>query len=337
MYYLSVDTLAHYCRQVGIDSLLARGIAQLREDFGRWQAFHKSPRHATHYPHGVIELMPCADNTYYAFKYVNGHPGNPQQGKLSVFGLGMLTDVASGYPLLLSEMTLVTAIRTAATAALAADYLARPDSRHLGIIGTGAQAEFLILAINQVRPLQQITYFDTDAYAMDKLATNLTNQAFTLTRAPSIQEAMQHADIVVTATAAKQHGQLIDTALLQAGQCILALGGDCPGKTELTPAAVERCRVVVEYLPQSLIEGEIQQLGAEAVWAELWELVSGEKTNSYAADDIMLFDSVGFAMEDFSLLKLLYLAIQQGELQPTGELDMIPRPENPKNLFGLIM
>lgn len=147
MFYLSVDTLAQYCHQTGIDHLLCRTIAQLREDFGRWHAFHKSPRHATHYPHGVIELMPCADDTYYAFKYVNGHPGNPQQGKLSVFGLGMLTDVASGYPLLLSEMTLLTAIRTAATAALAADYLARAESNRLGIIGTGAQAEFLILAI----------------------------------------------------------------------------------------------------------------------------------------------------------------------------------------------
>lgn len=187
-----------------------------------------------------------------------------------------------------------------------------------------------------MRPLQQVSFFDTDTDAMDKLAANLSVQPFTLTRATSIHAAMQHADIVVTATAAKQHGQLIEAAMLQPGQCVLALGGDCPGKTEFTKAAIERCRVVVEYLPQSLIEGEIQQLGADAAWAELWELVSGQKTIEQRNDEIMLFDSVGFAMEDFSLLKLLYLAIQRGELVPTGELNMIPTPQNPKDLYGLI-
>lgn len=336
MYYLCVDTLVKYCKQIGMGPLFARTINDLRQDFQRWPDFHKSSRHATHYPHGVIELMPCADDTYYAYKYVNGHPGNPQHGRLSVFGLGMLSDVASGYPLLLSEMTLLTAIRTAATAALAADYLARAESSHLAIIGTGAQAEFLALAINQVRPLTKVSYFDKEAKAMQKFAANLANQSFVLQSAHDIRSAIQNADIVVTATAAKQQNHLIVEDMIEPGQCYLALGGDCPGKTEFDPNVLRRCTVVVEYLPQSLIEGEIQQVGADCVHAELWELINGSKTGRQSATEITLFDSVGFALEDFSILKSLYLAIKQGELTPTGTLDMVPNLSDPKNLFGLL-
>ena len=100
-------------------------LGTLEKDFGRWHEFLLSPRHATHYPHGVIELMPCADQQFYDFKYVNGHPGNPLIGRLSVVAIGLLSDVVSGYPLMISEMTLLVAFRTAATDVLAVKYLAR--------------------------------------------------------------------------------------------------------------------------------------------------------------------------------------------------------------------
>ena len=95
---------------------------------------------------GVIELMPICDDEYYAFKYVNGHPYNPQSNKLTVVAVGMLSQVKDGYPLMISEMTLLTALRTAGTSALAARYLAKPNSKVMAMIGTGSQSEFQVIA-----------------------------------------------------------------------------------------------------------------------------------------------------------------------------------------------
>src|SRR6202040_692181 len=103
--------------------------AEIEADFLRWGDFDNSARHATHSPVGVIELMPACDGRLYSFKYVNGHPQNTAAGLLTVTAFGVLADVRTGYPLLLSELTVTTALRTAATSALAARYMARPESR----------------------------------------------------------------------------------------------------------------------------------------------------------------------------------------------------------------
>ena len=142
MKIIDINTLIKIINRVGLNTFYLELIKTLEEDFARWDEFYKSPRHATHYPQGVIELMPISDKQWYSFKYVNGHPSNTHQNKLCVVAVGMLSDAQNGYPLLLSEMTLLTALRTAATGALGAKYLARKNSSNLAIIGTGAQAEF---------------------------------------------------------------------------------------------------------------------------------------------------------------------------------------------------
>lgn len=160
-----------------------RSVAQPWTTFSRTQQVVRT---------GVIELMPVSDAALYAFKYVNGHPKNTQNGMLTVMAFGAPGDVDTGKPVLLSEITLTTAIRTAATSALAARYLARPDSRRTALIGNGSQSEF------------------------------------------------------------------------EPGMHLNAVGGDCPGKTELHRDIVERARVMVEYEPQSRIEGEIQQMPVDS-------------------------------------------------------------------------
>ena len=115
---------------------------RIRADFLRWPEFDKSARLASHSRLGVIELMPVADARYYSFKYVNGHPQNPHIGLPTVMALGVLADVATGIPLLVSELTLTTALRTAAMSAVAAQALARPGARSVALIGNGAQSEF---------------------------------------------------------------------------------------------------------------------------------------------------------------------------------------------------
>lgn len=333
MRLITISHLRQIIRQTGIDDFLQRNLSSLEAAFGRWNEFHKSPRHATHYPQGVIELMPCADDDYYSFKYVNGHPKNTAEGRLSIIALGMLADAQNGYPLMLSEMTLLTAIRTATTTALGAKYLARPDSRHLAMIGTGAQAEFQLLATRQVLPIEQVSYFDADPRAMQKFARNMAECA-TLTPCHSIDEAIADADMILTATAARMHNRLLGPGMIRPGSHIHAMGGDCPGKTELDPALLAQCKIVVEYLPQSLAEGEIQLSRETPVHAELWELVNGSKPGRQGPQELTLFDSVGFALEDYAVLRLVYqLAC---DLDIGDEVELTPSPADPKDLYSVL-
>src|SRR5277367_720523 len=147
--------------------------AEIQADYGRWSDFDKSPRHASHSRDGVIELMPTSDGDRYSFKYVNGHPKNTAAGLLTVTAFGVLADVATGYPLLLSEMTYVTALRTAATSALAARRMARAGSRVMALIGNGAQSEFQAIAFHRIVGVRHMRLYDTDAQATAKLMRNL--------------------------------------------------------------------------------------------------------------------------------------------------------------------
>jgi ornithine cyclodeaminase len=334
MKILTVTDIQKLVQAIGLEDFYKRIIAALEADFSRWDEFILSPRHATHYPHGVIELMPCADQKLYAFKYVNGHPGNPLKGKLNVVAIGLLSDVATGYPLMISEMTLLTAFRTAATGVLAAKYLAREDAKSLAIIGTGAQSEFQVLAFASFFRLEEIRYYDVDPQAMAKFSKNLAGQPFTLKPYGSIADAVHHADIVITATAAKKRQSLLNIEDIAPGTFINAMGGDCPGKTELSADFLNHVKVVVEYLPQTLIEGEVQQCTANRIYAELWELVCKQKPRRQDEQEIILFDSVGFALEDYSILRAVY------ELATTYQLGtdvpIIPELDDPKNLFGLL-
>ncbi|MGR8934922.1 MAG: ornithine cyclodeaminase [Gammaproteobacteria bacterium] len=334
MKVLAVDDIRLLIGSIGLDAFFERLITVLEHDFSRWKAFRKSARHATHYAQGVIELMPCADERFYAFKYVNGHPGNPAQGKLSVVAVGQLSDTATGYPVLLSEMTLLTAFRTAATAALAAKYLARAESRTLALIGTGAQAEFQVLGFNSLFPLRTIRYFDCDAGAMDKFSRNLAAYAFELIPCTTVREAVRGSDIVVTATAAKERQLLFEWQDIAPGTHIHAMGGDCAGKTELGRALLKAAKIVVEFIPQALQEGEVQQCGIGDIYAELWELVSEYKRGRENAAEITVFDSVGFALEDFSVLRLVYELASEHRIG--RDLKLLPEVRDPKDLFGIL-
>lgn len=334
MKLLRVSHVMDLLHHVGIEAFLDQLIVELEYQFGRWQEFSLTPRHAVTGERGVIELMPCHDHRHYAFKYVNGHPLNPRQGRLSVCALGVLADMESGYPMLLSEMTLLTACRTAAAAALASRYQARPDSNTLAMIGCGAQAEFVVQAMSLVLPICTVRYFDPDELAMTKFERNLAETSLALQPARDMKQALHDADVVVTATAARCHAAIITAQHLSTGCHYVGLGGDAPGKTEFTVEALKRCRIVVEYLAQTRYEGEIQQLSSSIVHAELWELVQGRKKGREAEDEITLFDSVGIALEDFAVLQRVAALADEQEIGE--EADLIVAPADAKDLYGLL-
>jgi len=338
--FIGIERIQQLVARRGAARFMEELAGEIEADFLRWSAFDKSPRHATHSPVGVIELMPASDGRLYAFKYVNGHPKNTAVGLLTVTAFGVLADVQTGYPLLLSELTLTTALRTAATSALAARRMARPDSRVMALIGNGAQSEFQAIAFHRMLGIRQVRLYDTDAGATDKLERNLARLRLAdleVVRCASSAAAVQGADIITTVTADKRNATILTPEMVTAGVHVNAVGGDCPGKTELHPDILSRAdaRVVVEYEPQTRIEGEIQQMPADFPVIELAQVLAGHSPGRASDREVTIFDSVGFALEDFSALRYL-LRIHHEERGGEQQVDLVPDLEDPKDLFGLL-
>ena len=195
---------------------------------------------------GVIELMPTSDGSIYGFKYVNGHPQNIRDGRQTVTAFGMLSNVNNGYPVLLSEMTILTALRTAATSALVASYLAPKGSRTMAMIGNGAQCEFQALAFKAVCGIKTVRLYDVDPAATRKAVRNLAASGLTVVACATREEAILGAEIITTCTADKQFATILTDKMLGAGVHINAIGGDCPGKTELDRDILLRSDIFVE-------------------------------------------------------------------------------------------
>ena len=333
--FISVDHMMKLVLKVGVETFLSELASTIEEDFLRWEQFDKTPRVASHSTDGVIELMPTSDGTLYGFKYVNGHPKNTRDGRQTVTAFGVLADVGSGYPMLLSEMTILTALRTAAMSAVAAKYLARPGSKTMAIIGNGAQSEFQALAFKAIVGITHLRLYDLDPAATERCARNLEGKGLSITACGSSQEAIEGADIVTTVTADKQYATILSDNMVGPGIHINAVGGDCPGKTELHRDILLRSDIFVEYPPQTRIEGEIQQLAPDHPVVELWEVIAGRAIGRRSEHAITLFDSVGFAIEDFSALRYV-----REKLRETGlyaELDLLADPDEPRDLFGMLL
>lgn len=330
---LSTHDVATMTRRLGLPTLMERLVGYLEADYLRWHEFDKTPRVAAHTQDGVIELMPIADSELYTFKYVNGHPRNYRFGLSTVMAFGALADVATGTPQLLSELTLSTALRTAATSVMAAKRLARPDAKSMALIGNGAQSEFQALAFHYLLGIEELRLFDIDPAATAKLMRHLQSvPGLRLVVCTSTAEAVRGADIVTTVTADKTNATIITPDMLEPGMHINGVGGDCPGKTELHRGVLEAASVFVEFEPQSRIEGDIQQMPADFAVTEFWRVLAGQAAGRRAAHEITVFDSVGFALEDFSTLRLLRDCAR--ELGLGSEISLVPRMADPKDLFG---
>ncbi|SLN43007.1 L-lysine cyclodeaminase [Falsiruegeria litorea R37] len=332
--FVSVDHMMQLIHQIGLEPML-RGIAEYIEaDFHRWELFDKTPRVASHSAEGVIELMPTSDGEVYGFKYVNGHPKNTKEGLQTVTAFGLLADVATGYPVLLSEMTMLTALRTAATSAMVAKHLAPKGADTMAMIGNGAQSEFQTLAMKAICGLKTVRLYDIDPAATRKCAANLASHGITVVSCANPEEAIQGAQILTTCTADKQYATILTDNMVGAGVHINAIGGDCPGKTELAAGILQRSDIFVEYPPQTRIEGEIQQLADDHPVIEFWQVVTGQHKGRVSDRQITLFDSVGFAIEDFSALRYV-----RDQLEATGlyhALDLLADPDDPRDLFGML-
>ncbi len=333
--FVSVDHMMRIVWEIGVERMISEIAAYIEEDFRRWEAFDKTPRIAAHSAEGVIELMPTSDGATYGFKYVNGHPKNANEGRQTVTAFGVLSHVDSGYPMLISEMTILTALRTAATSALAAKHLAPSGARTMAIIGAGAQCEFQALAFKALCGIETVRIYDIDPAATRKAVANLMGQGIGAIPCRTKEDAILGAEIVTTCTADKRNATILTDNMVGAGLHINAIGGDCPGKTELARDILLRSEIFVEYAPQTRIEGEIQQLDKDYPVTELWQVMTGLAQRRRDARQITLFDGVGFAIEDFSALRYI-----RDQLPSTGHyvnLDLLADPDDPRDLFGMLL
>lgn len=340
--YIGIADIQRLVQHIGPGAFIERLAGEIEADYRRWAAFEKSARLASHSDVGVIELMPTSDGQLYSFKYVNGHPKNTAEGLLTVTAFGVLADVATGYPLLLSELTVTTALRTAAMSALAAKWMARPDSRVMALVGNGAQSEFQAIAFHRMLGIRELRLFDVDGQASAKLERNLGAlpelSDLTIVRCGSTAEATEGADIITTVTADKRNAVILEPSMIRPGVHINGVGGDCPGKTELHRDILLRpdARVIVEYEPQSRIEGEIQQLPADFPVTEFADIVASGHSARSSGSQVTIFDSVGFALEDFSALRFLHLLLAE-QKEAARQIDLVPRLDDPKDLFGGVL
>jgi ornithine cyclodeaminase len=205
----------------------------------------------------------------------------------------------------------------------------------MALIGNGAQSEFQALAFKAILDVDKLRLYDIYPAATEKCVGNLAGRGFDIIRCDSPQEAVEGAGIITTVTADKQYATILTDNMAGSGVHINAVGGDCPGKTELHKDILLRSDIFVEYAPQTRIEGEIQQLAEDYPVIELWQVIRGETAGRRDAKQITLFDSVGFAIEDFSALRYL-----RDQLERTGQyqdLDMVADPDDPRDLYGMIL
>jgi len=333
--FVSVDHMMRIVGEIGVERVLTELADYIEEDFRRWELFDKTPRVAAHSAEGVIELMPTSDGATYGFKYVNCHPKNASDGRQTVAAFGVLSDVSTGYPVLLCEMTILTALRTAATSALVGKYLAPSGARVMAIIGNGAQCEFQALAFKAMCGIDAVRLYDIDPLASRKAARNLAGSSLKVTVCKSAENATLGAHVVTTCTADKSHATILTDNMIGAGIHINAIGGDCVGKTELHRDILLRSDIFVEYPPQTRVEGEIQQLPPNHPVTELWRVMTGAAPGRRDADQITLFDSVGFATEDFSALR--WMRDQLDRVGHFTKLDLLADPDDPRDLYGMLL
>jgi ornithine cyclodeaminase len=317
--FVSVDHMMKLVNAIGIKTFLIELTEYIEEDFRRWEVFDKTPRVAAHSKEGVIELMPTSDGKHYGFKYVNGHPKNTSTGRQTVTAFGVYAEVDTGYPVLVTEMTILTALRTAATSAMAAKYLAPKGADTMAIIGNGAQSEFQAIAFKAILGINNLRLYDIDPAATTKCINNLAPLGFHITACGSAQAAVEGAQIITTVTADKHYATVLTDNMVGQGIHINGVGGDCPGKTEMHKDILLRSDIFVEYPPQT----------------ELWQVMTGKAQGRRDAKQITLFDSVGFATEDFSALRYVFDKAKAAGLYQ--DLDLLADPDEPHDLFGMLV
>jgi len=265
---------------------------------------------------GDLRVMPSylEELDVSAVKIVNSHPENRvKYGLPTVMAVVVLVNPKNGFPLAIMGGKTLTDMRTGAAGGIAAKYLARKNSKIVGMVGAGAQARTQLASLLEVYgKLEEVRvwglYGTGDEFAAEiKSKYSNINRTFSV---KSVKEAVEGADIVVTATPSRQ--PLVMNDMVSPGMHFNCIGADAPGKEELDPMILKRAKVVVDDWEQASHGGEINVplskgiITKEDVWAEIGEIVAGLKPGREREDEITVFASTGLAIQDAIVAKLVY-------------------------------
>jgi len=248
-----------------------------------------------------------------AVKIVNVHPENRNKYCLpTVMATIILVDPKNGTPLAIMGGTKITNLRTGAAGGVAAKYLARKDSKIVGLVGAGAQAKTQLMVLKEVlKKIEEVRVTDIIRASREKYAEEMSEKLELNVRAVNnIKDAVRGADVVVTVTPTRV--PIVKSEWIGAGTHINAIGADAPGKEELDPELLKRAKIVIDDWEQASHSGEINVPLAEGIitkeniWAEISEIVAGLKVGRTSPDEITVFDSTGLAIEDAVTAELAY-------------------------------
>ncbi len=229
----------------------------------------------------------------------------------------LLFDPETAIPLAFMNGSLATALRTAAAAAIGAKYMARSDSKKLGIIGTGIVGRTSVKMMDQLFELEEVYAADISESSKEGFVQELKDlYSFKIAKV-SFEEATCNSDILVTATPSRE--SLIKRAWIPKGLHISAMGADNPGKQELDPAILKDAKIICDSIDQCLEFGELNVphssglLDEEDIIGEIGELVSGRKRVRTSRRTITVFDSTGMGIQDAAIARLIYdVALEEG-------------------------
>ena len=250
-----------------------------------------------------------------AVKVVNSHPDNPKKfGLPTVMATIILVNPKTGAPLAIMSGSWITAMRTGAAGGIAAKYLARKDSKVIGLIGAGTQARTQLMALlNVYGKVEEVRVWDRSEAAREKYVSEmklLYGEQAQIFSVGNAKDAVTDADVIVTTTPSRK--PIVSDRWVSEGTHINCIGADAPGKEELDPSILKRAKIYVDDWEQGLHSGEINVPLAEgiitkdAVVGELGEVIAGLKPGRSSADEITIFTSTGLAIQDAVTAKLVY-------------------------------
>ncbi len=326
---ITEKNLATLIQKVGMDQFMDLLIQDIEDGFRLYESgrIEILPRYGFTYEmpkYGLLELMPArlkGDGVY--IKTVGYHSNNVEVYSLPTILAKMdYFSQKNGLLMATGEATLLTALRTGAATAVATRYLARRDSRAVGIIGTGTQALTQLHALSRVMDLKQVFAYDQVEERAKKFRERVKDHLplLPLPKLCSIEELCAVVDVLVTATTIKPGDPPVVLARwIRPGTHLNAVGSDVKGKAELEDKLVKKAKVIADYLPQALGEGECQVLSEQEVYTELGKIVTGKKVGRELTTEITIFDSTGFAIEDLMAFKRVLELAQQYDLEKETE------------------
>jgi alanine dehydrogenase len=277
---------------------------------------------------GEVDIKPgyVEDFGVIGTKIASGYYDNHKLGLPPGVAVIVLMDLKTSMPIAIMDGTYITAYRTGAAGTVAADVLARKDSRSVGVVGTGTQGRMQIMALRELFEIEEVRAWDIVGKEAERYAQEMAESlGIEVNAFSNVEDVVRDTDIVVTVTPSRK--ALVRSDWIGEGVHINAIGADSPGKQELDPKIVATAdKIVVDSLVQCRRIGEIQHALAQnlitedKVHAEIGQILIGDKSGRESDREITMFDSTGLAAQDIAAGYVVYKEAKEKGLGLTTNL-----------------